>query len=272
LAAAIGSVLAQTDRNLELIVVDDGSTDTTAEVVRRFGDDRMLYLNQPNRGVSAARNAGAGRARGEWLVFLDNDDELVPEALERFAAVGESDLIVAGVTRVSENGSERRTVLPDRVVVLEKRFSPLLAGAFAIRRSLFAAVGGYDEALAYSENTELAWRVRSHLDRPGAIEAIEEPVVIVHNRARRAHERSRYDAAKRILALRSYEMEADGNPRAAREFRGNYLCIAAVSAAELGKRAEAAALVTRAVASEPLELARYRSAVGVFRRLLKGTM
>ena len=73
IARAIESVLAQSYPSSELIVVDDGSTDDTARVVRAFGQ-QLTYLYQANRGVSAARNAGARRATGEWLAFLDADD------------------------------------------------------------------------------------------------------------------------------------------------------------------------------------------------------
>jgi glycosyltransferase involved in cell wall biosynthesis len=83
---AIDSVLHQTFQDYELIVVDDGSTDDTGEVVRRYGD-RVMLVSQPNRGVSAARNAGISRAAGEWVAFLDSDDEWLPGYLSKQAEV-----------------------------------------------------------------------------------------------------------------------------------------------------------------------------------------
>ena len=77
---AIESVLAQTFPVLELIVVDDGSTDETARIVARFGN-RLTYRYQTNAGVSAARNSGASIARSDWLAFLDADDWYYPERL-----------------------------------------------------------------------------------------------------------------------------------------------------------------------------------------------
>lgn len=79
--AAIKSVLAQTDRNWELIIADDGSTDETKEVIESFGDDRIRYVFQENAGVSSARNCGLSAASGEWIAYLDSDNELSPQYL-----------------------------------------------------------------------------------------------------------------------------------------------------------------------------------------------
>src|SRR6478736_3287941 len=85
LPRAIRSVLEQTYADVELVIVDDGSTDDTAEVVGAFADARITYLRQTNRGVSAARNAGAAAATGDFIVFLDSDDQLLPEAVQRYS-------------------------------------------------------------------------------------------------------------------------------------------------------------------------------------------
>jgi len=78
---AINSVLAQTDWDLELIIVDDGSTDDTKQVVNSIEDERIVYLFQDNAGVAAARNRGLAVARGEWIAYLDSDNELYPDYL-----------------------------------------------------------------------------------------------------------------------------------------------------------------------------------------------
>jgi glycosyltransferase involved in cell wall biosynthesis len=79
---AIQSCLNQTYKPLEIIVVDDGSTDGTAELIARKFDSRVEYIYQDNRGVSAARNAGLEQARGEFVTFLDADDFLTEDAVE----------------------------------------------------------------------------------------------------------------------------------------------------------------------------------------------
>lgn len=75
------SVLKQTYINWELIIVDDGSTDRSADVVRSFSDKRIFYYLKKNGGVSSARNYGVKKAKGEWIIFLDADDCFLPNAL-----------------------------------------------------------------------------------------------------------------------------------------------------------------------------------------------
>lgn len=92
LAEAIESALAQTHAASQVIVVDDGSTDDTAAIAGNFGDAVML-LRQSNSGVSTARNLGAAQTAAEWLLFLDADDRLRPDALERLLSrAGEAQL------------------------------------------------------------------------------------------------------------------------------------------------------------------------------------
>jgi len=83
LPRAIRSVLGQTYENLELIIVDDGSTDNTPEIVKRFRAPRILYLcHKVSRGAPVARNTGIQRAKGEYIAFLDDDDEWLPHKLQ----------------------------------------------------------------------------------------------------------------------------------------------------------------------------------------------
>jgi len=84
LERAVGSVLAQTHADVEVVIIDDGSTDGTAELVeqRYRGDQRVRYFHQKNTGISGARNAGLARAEGAYFAFLDSDDEWMPWKLE----------------------------------------------------------------------------------------------------------------------------------------------------------------------------------------------
>lgn len=83
LPGAIESVLRQSFRDFELLVIDDGSTDGTRGYVNSLGDSRIRYLYQANKGVSSARNLGISKSRGEYLALLDSDDEWMPSKLEK---------------------------------------------------------------------------------------------------------------------------------------------------------------------------------------------
>src|SRR4030095_11695480 len=108
LGQAIRSVLAQTYASFEIIVVDAGSTAATRKVAPAFADARVRYVHQANRGLSAARNTGIRRARGELLTFLDSDDlflehklETLVGALEKNPALG---LVAGGAILIDEHG------------------------------------------------------------------------------------------------------------------------------------------------------------------------
>jgi glycosyltransferase involved in cell wall biosynthesis len=115
LAYALDSVLEQDDNGYEIIVVDDGSTDDTAAVVAHYcttHNNRIRYFYQANQGVSVARNSGAAHAKGEYLLFLDADDRLLPRALNKFRVLleeaGSVDFAFGGCLAVSAGGSMRK--------------------------------------------------------------------------------------------------------------------------------------------------------------------
>lgn len=115
-AATIGrlvnKILSETGVAIELIIVDDGSTDDTAGVIRQIHDDRLILIEQPNQGVYAARNAALAIHRGEWVIFLDADDDIAERFIERrwrAAVTTQCDVVIFNAWH-SGADNNRRTV------------------------------------------------------------------------------------------------------------------------------------------------------------------
>jgi hypothetical protein len=184
---AVESVLAQQDVRSELIVVDDGSTDRTPELLARFGR-RIVAHSQQGRGLSAARNAGLALARGELLVFLDADDLHPPHYLARFveaaAAAPRAEVFHCGWRAINFDGRflyEQETPLDldrDPFHALPVTGSPHIA-ALAVRQSTATRVGPFDETLTLQED----WDYWLRLAASGAtFQGVPGNVVIVRRR------------------------------------------------------------------------------------------
>jgi glycosyltransferase involved in cell wall biosynthesis len=155
LAQAIESVEGQTYRPLEVIVVDDGSTDQSGEVARRFPTVRCL--RQDNAGQAAARNRGAAAATGPFLAFLDADDLWLPDKLERQMAAFRSAPELAAVFGWAQEfaeGEQRSRGGPPR------RLPAQLPSAMLIRRAAFDQLGGYDPRWQLAEVADFYSRLQ----------------------------------------------------------------------------------------------------------------
>jgi len=162
IARALDSVFAQSFTDYEIVVVDDGSTDETASVLAGYGD-RIRVISHSNRGVSASRNAGMRSAAGEYIAFLDDDDEWMPEMLARCASVLDQDpncvLAYAGVLRVDLTGApmpnqESQTDSVDSPTLAQMLARPWTAvpSQFMVRHATAERVGGFDERLGGPED------------------------------------------------------------------------------------------------------------------------
>ena len=194
IARAIDSVLAQTRPADEIIVIDDGSTDATAEVAGSYGD-KVILIQQKNAGVSVARNAGIEAATGNWIAFLDADDEWLPEKLKLQAEhlQGNPDLRWS-FTNLSWDKTERHRFEPvhpakrlsevqgDRPF-FEDYFHAFVKGFYAstitviIHKSVFETVGTFEPGMKRAQDSDLWYRIAYQYPKVGYL---PEPLAIYH--------------------------------------------------------------------------------------------
>lgn len=183
LVETVESVLAQTYRAIETIVVDDGSTDSTAQVLERYRG-RVVTLSQSNQGETVARNTGFRASHGQYISFLDDDDLILPTKIEKQVRLLETRSEVGVVhcryyhidekgTRLSKSG-----LLPEGQVLLPLALSDFIwAGGPLIRRSCLEKVGAYDETLPWNGRYAEDWDMWLRLALAGyTFACIQEPL------------------------------------------------------------------------------------------------
>ena len=160
---AIESVISQTYPNIEIIVVNNGSTDNSLEILKEFGD-RIYLVNQKNLGQSGARKAGLSKATGDFIAFLDADDIWEPQKIEKQLLLfsPRTELVYCGIGRFSENSKKRVSIYLPRfrgscasAFVNQPGVSVVLSGESTaiFTRALLEKVGGFDPEL----NSAAGW-------------------------------------------------------------------------------------------------------------------
>jgi glycosyltransferase involved in cell wall biosynthesis len=189
---AIRSVLAQTFVDLELLVVDDGSSDGTVDVVGSFGDPRLRLVRLPRRGgVGRARNVGIGQARGDLVAFLDSDDEWLPSKLEQQIArlrQHSAGHIVVSCQFVRFNDLTRRLTAPVSTFSRGDSFEQIVRGrapipsCVVVPRAALEAVGSLNEGLPAFADYELWLRLA---DASSGFVELDAVLVIKHEHGAR---------------------------------------------------------------------------------------
>jgi glycosyltransferase involved in cell wall biosynthesis len=188
LGRCINSVLAQTYREFELLIIDDHSTDNTEEIVHSFNDPRIRYIKQTkNGGVSAARNAGISTAKGDFIAFNDDDDEWLPNKLERQIQIFQQSkmeklgLVFCGMTRISLDGREELSFkksgwLRNNCFELIPRAISFIP-CWLVKKSLIDEVGPFDGTMS-GISEDIDWMIRA--SRLFQIDYDSESLVVVH--------------------------------------------------------------------------------------------
>ena len=172
LPRSINSVLSQTYKGFELIIIDDGSTDNTEDIVKGFSDKRIRYYRQKhNKGGPAALNVGIKLAKGELISFQDSDDEWLPEKLEKhvrkFSEVGEDvGVIYCGYELLYERTREvaQRSIPDEKGDVSKRMFIGCISGTITLvlRASCFEKTGLFDEKMKSCYDWDLLIRVAKY--------------------------------------------------------------------------------------------------------------
>ncbi|OUL21131.1 glycosyl transferase family 2 [Nostoc sp. RF31YmG] len=181
LAETLQSLQSQTFFNWEAIVVDDGSNDETAAIAHQFTskDSRIRTVSQSNQGVCAARNTGIDLGNFDWLLFLDADDWLAPQHLEKMtaalAADSSLDAVHCGWSRVAADGTlagEKYGAALTDLFPVSTRHCPFAIHACVVRKQLVEAVGRFDTSIATCEEWDLWQRIARTGARFGAVQEV----------------------------------------------------------------------------------------------------
>ncbi len=197
---AVRSALTQDYDPIEVIVVDDGSEDRTAEVVRSIADGRIRLVRQPNAGPAAARNRGIGESRGEFVAFLDADDEWIPvhltSCMKIFAERQDVGTVYSWIEHRLKNAQEIYGDRWERHRLFERVFWPsvrMVTSGVVMRCCVLDKIGVFDETLRSREDIDLFIRAGEQYE----IAELPEPQVIKYTHAAQMSVLTKTEAAER---------------------------------------------------------------------------
>ncbi len=285
IGATLDSLTAQS-ADFEAVVIDDGSTDATADVVNEqtARDPRIRMIPGPATGVSAARNAGLAETTAPFVLFLDADDLLTPDALDRLhqtLSATDQVAVLGGIYRIAEDGtplpgdSNLQLVPPTNHLksLLQKNFV-VNGGALLIRRTVIDRIGGYNPNLAYGED----WEFWCRLADQGNFETLPgAPVLAYRQRASGANYLARGSVFARNVhciqaVAQNTSIQKAVGPNLRKLLRARQIDIfwsGVRSEYQFGARARALSLALRGIVLYPDSVARPQLALRFLRSLAR---
>lgn len=255
----IQSVIGQCYKNWELLVMDDGSTDNTEDIINDFHDSRIKFIKGENTGASQKRNDGVNLASGKYIIFLDSDDEVSVNWLKEMSEPIKDDrnyVVTCGYKKVDHTGEIVDITYPEK---LGGFFGNLkinfLSGSLLYKKDLFLEAGGYDTALSSGQHTELFLRLIPLFSKyVTEMKVIDKTLLTIHlhqgERIRNNYEGIYFGCTQ---TLEKHKAKFMNHP----EMHFNYVSIASVMGLRTGRFSEARKYLKNAIEIKPLEVKSY---------------
>ena len=220
---AIKSVLSQSYQNLELIVVDDGSTDDTEKIVKNIDDKRLRYFYQINQERCVARNNGIKHSRGKYICFLDSDDYFLKNKIRnevKFLANNiHADMVVSGFRRVSDNNEIiREKKYPKNKFIAMDEFlygNPFSPCSTMINSEFVKKINGFDEDLRAGED----WDFHFRLAMSGCAIVSTNQIASIYRFKKHAVQKTSAEYCKRMVATQEKILNYEGLPNDLKELK-----------------------------------------------------